>query len=237
RNADPLAFRNVRAGRASLHLDHRFSEALSLNLVPYVRSNRMDFRLHFLPSLALERTGHDSAGVQSALTWQTGRTRMIAGADADLTDGFLYEFQEEPTRGPFVQGLHYDYTVEALVLAGFVQARHELTPVLSVEGGVRVEETRYDYDNRAPDGAVGRYFRPADRSDDFTTVTPNLGLTYRANEDVTLFARPRAACARRKPTRSTACSPVRRSTASSLKSSTASRRACATRSARAGGSN
>jgi len=85
--------------------------------------------------------------------------------------------------------LHYDYQVDAAVLAGFVQARHAVTPALSVDGGVRLEETRYDYDNAAPDGAVGRYLRPADRTDTFTTVTPNIGLTYRASETVQLFAR------------------------------------------------
>ncbi|MGJ3232841.1 MAG: TonB-dependent receptor [Oceanicaulis sp.] len=189
RNADPLAFRNVRAARANLRADHRLSETWSANGVVYVRSNQMDFRLHFLPSLALEQTGHDSLGLQSALVWETGQSRVIFGADADLTDGFLYEFQNEPTRGPFIQGLHYDYTVEALVLAGFVQARHALTPALSVEGGVRVEETAYDYQNNAPDGVLGRYLRVPDRSDDFTTVTPNLGLTYQASEDLQLFAR------------------------------------------------
>lgn len=189
RNADPLAFRNVRAARANLRADHRLSDSWSTNAVVYGRSNQMDFRLHFLPSLALEATGHDSIGVQSGLVWETERSRVIFGADADLTDGFLTEIQTEPTRGPFIQGLHYDYTVEALVLAGFVQARHEITPSLSVEGGVRLEDTRYEYDNRAPDGVLGRYLRPPDRSDDFSTVTPNLGLTYQAADDVQLFAR------------------------------------------------
>jgi outer membrane receptor protein involved in Fe transport len=188
-NADPLAFRNVRAARANLRADHRISDTWSANAVVYGRSNQMDFRLHFLPSLALEATGHDSIGVQSGLVWETERSRVIFGADADLTDGFLTEIQTEPTRGPFIQGLHYDYTVEALVLAGFVQARHALTPALSIEGGVRLEETRYAYDNRAPDGVLGRYLRPSDRSDDFSTVTPNLGLTYQAADGFQLFAR------------------------------------------------
>lgn len=188
-NADPLAFRNVRAARTNLRANHRISERWSADAVVYGRSNQMDFRLHFLPSVALERTGHDSIGVQSALTWRTERSRVSFGADVDLTDGFLTEIQTEPTLGPFVRGLHYDYTVAARVLAGFVQARHQITPALSVEGGVRLEETRYEYDNGAPDGVIGRYLRVADRSDDFSTVTPNLGLTFQAADDLQLFAR------------------------------------------------
>lgn len=58
-----------------------------------------------------------------------------------------------------------------------------------MDAGVRVETTRYDYDNAAPDGAVGRYLRPADRADDFTTVTPNVGLTWRAPGAFQLYAR------------------------------------------------
>jgi outer membrane receptor protein involved in Fe transport len=188
-NADPEAFRNVRAVRASAHVSHPLSDHARLELVGYGRSNTMDFRLHFLPSEALERTGHDSVGLQSALVWENDTTRLAAGLDADVTRGFLFEFQDRPTLGPFVQGLHYDYAVDAVVLAGFAQARHDLTSALTVEGGVRVETTGYAYSNAAPDGAVGRYLRPGDRDDDFTTVTPNIGATYAVSETVQLYAR------------------------------------------------
>lgn len=188
-NADPEAFRNVRAARASLHVTHRLTDQARLELVGYGRSNTMDFRLHFLPSEALERTGHDSLGLQSALIWESEATRLAAGLDADLTDGFLYEYQDRPTIGPFIQGLHYDYTVEAAVLAGFAQGRHELTAGVTLEGGVRVETTRYDYDTAAPAGATGRYLRPADRKDNFITVTPNLGLTWQVSDTTQLYAR------------------------------------------------
>ena len=189
RNADPEAFRNVRAFRASAHFTQPLSARTRLELVGYGRSNQMDFRLHFLPSEALERTGHDSLGLQSALVWESEATRLAAGFDADLTEGFLFEFQDNPTRGPFVQGLHYDYDVDAAVLAGFAQARHDLSPDVTVEGGVRLETTDFAYDNAAPDGAVGRYLRPADREDDFTTLTPNAGITWRAAEGVRVYAR------------------------------------------------
>jgi iron complex outermembrane receptor protein len=114
----------------------------------------MDFRLHFLPSEALETTAHDSLGFQSALTWRTDRTRAVFGVDADFTTGTLFEFQDRPTVGPFVQGLHYDYEVDAQVFAAFGQLRHALTDTLTLEGGARVETTSYEYDNRAPDGAI-----------------------------------------------------------------------------------
>jgi iron complex outermembrane receptor protein len=189
RNGDPEAFRNVRAARASLHVERPLSDQLSLNAAAYARSNQMDFRLHFLPSEALEETGHDSLGFQSSLVWTGDQTRAVIGLDADLTQGTLFEFQDRPTVGPFVQGLHYDYKVDASVLAAFAQVRHDFTSALTLEGGMRAERTAYDYDNRAPDGAIGRYLRPADRSDDFTTLAPSAGLTWQASERVQLFSR------------------------------------------------
>ncbi len=189
RNADPEAFRNVTAARASLHLDRALNAVWSANAVVYARANTMDFRLHFLPSEALETTEHRSLGFQSALTWQTAQTRAVFGVDADITTGSLFEFQDRPTVGPFVQGLHYDYEVEAQVFAAFAQVRHALSQTFTLEGGARVESTTYDYDNRAPDGAIGRYLRPADRQDDFSTFAPSLGATWQISEAVQLFSR------------------------------------------------
>jgi len=188
-NTDPEAFRNAHALRASLHLDHQISETLSTRAVIYGRSNEMDFRLHFLPSEALEQTGHDSLGLQSALIWTRAQSTLQLGLDAEWTQGELYEFQSRPTLGSFVQGLHYDYEVEALTLAGFIQGDHQLTDRLRFEAGARLELTEYDYDNSAPDGAVGRYLRLPDRSDDFTTFAPNVGLVFEASDSVSLFVR------------------------------------------------
>lgn len=188
-NADPEAFRNVRALRVSAHVTSPVTDQARLEFVGYGRSNEMDFRLHFLPSEALERTGHDSLGFQSALVWESSQSRVSVGLDGDFTDGFLFEFQDRPTIGPFVQGLHYDYQVQASVLAGFVQARHVFADAVTVDAGVRLEGTRFDYDNAASDGAVGRYLRPSDRTDTFETVTPNIGAVWQVTEKMQLFSR------------------------------------------------
>ena len=58
----------------------------------------------------------------------------------------------------------------------------------AVHLGARAEYTSYDYDNQADTGVSGRFIRAADRTDDFFTLTPKLGLTYDL-DDVTFFAR------------------------------------------------
>ncbi|KPP82585.1 MAG: TonB-dependent receptor [Oceanicaulis sp. HLUCCA04] len=189
RNANPEAFRDARAVRVSLHADHVVSEDWTLAGAVYARSNDMDFRLHFLPSTALEETGHDSIGFQSALTRQTVSGSVTAGIDGEWTRGYLVEDQTLASFGAFPQGIHYDYDVEALTGALFVQGRQSLTGALELEGGARLETTRFDYTNNTADGAVGRFLRLPGRSDRFTTFAPHAGLVWQAADGVSAFAR------------------------------------------------
>ena len=188
-NSDPEAFRNASALRAALHMERSITDALSAQTVLFARSNDMQFRMHFLPSEALETSGHDSLGLQSALVW-TGEDSVIrVGVDADLSDGYLSEVQTRPTLGSFVQGLHYDYDVRAQTYAGFVMGEHQLTERLRVDAGLRWEATRYDYSNNAPDGVIGRYLRLPDRVDDFETFAPHAGWIFDLSESLSVFGR------------------------------------------------
>jgi outer membrane receptor protein involved in Fe transport len=72
-------------------------------------------------------------------------------------------------------------------LAAFVQADWAFAPGWNLTAGLRAESVNYDYDNRAPDGDVGRFRRAADRSDAFTAVTPKLGVAWKAAKDHTLY--------------------------------------------------
>lgn len=123
----------------------------------------------------------------------------MAGLDLEYTDGFLKQSQDAPTQGsPFLQatipqGQHYDYQVDALMAAPFVQATWALSESLSLNAGLRYEIMDYNYDNRmlvgrtADDGtpcSFGgcRYSRPADRDDRFENWSPKLGVLYHIDE-------------------------------------------------------
>lgn len=188
-NGDPEAFRDAIAGRMSLALSAEAGAGWSWSLTPYWRANAMDFRMHFLPSDPLEESGHASAGVQAALVHTGERSRIVLGLDADWTEGWLRETQETPTLFSFVQGEHYDYTVEAGVVALYAQARWRAGGRLTLHGGARWEATRFDYDNHLAAGTVGRYLRLADRSDDFSTFAPNIGFLFEHSETEALFGR------------------------------------------------
>ncbi|MEL6686001.1 MAG: TonB-dependent receptor [Pseudomonadota bacterium] len=182
-NPNPEAFRDGRNYRAQVNLSRDVS-AGRLVLTPYARRSELRFLRHFVPGQALEKNGHTSFGLQSALIGDD----WSIGFDGEWTDGFLYEFQENPSRFSFVQGLHFDYEVEAVVLAAYAQKSFEWDR-LRLDLGARGEYTHYDYDTLAAPGQSGRFIRSPDRTDDFFTLTPKVGLTYQAQDNVTLFAR------------------------------------------------
>lgn len=188
-NPDPEAFRDAFAARVSFQLDGRAGESWAWTATPYLRSNSMDFRMHFLPSEALEESGHDSAGVQLAARREHASGRVTIGLDLDQTRGFLRETQERPTIFSFVQGEHYDYTVAAGVAAVYVQARQSLAPDWVLHTGVRAERTEFRYDNHLASNTVGRFLRLPDRRDVFDTVTPSAGLVWTYAPDAQLFGR------------------------------------------------
>jgi len=176
-------------------------ERQTVLLQPYVRYVDMDFLQHFLPGTPLEQNGHKSVGLQSAYFLElAGGMQWVAGVDLEYSEGFLKQSQDGPTQGSlFLQrtvpdGFHYDYQVDAVMAAPYVQFNASLSDALSLQLGLRYETMRYDYDNRMLAGrtddegvACGfggcRYSRPADRKDDFDNWSPKLGLLYQLNED------------------------------------------------------
>lgn len=184
RNANPEAYRNSKVVRAQAALTRDIGETWSLSITPFARWVDTDLLQHFLPSKALEETSQTGGGVQTALYWDPSDTlSFIVGVDADRTDGSLREFQALATQpAGYTQGLHYDYDVEATVLALYAQASWAFAADWRVVAGVRGEQTKYDYDNHAPNGDVGRFRRATDRSDEFETLTPKLGLIYTLTE-------------------------------------------------------
>ncbi|RKQ71796.1 outer membrane receptor protein involved in Fe transport [Litorimonas taeanensis] len=183
-NPNPEAFRDGKSYRTQA----RFSRAIgdnTLSLTPYARRAELRFLCHFVPGQALEENAHSSIGLQSAYF---GKNFNI-GADVEYTEGTLYEFQSNPSQFSFVQGLHYDYDVSAFVGAAYAQKNFQITEHTILDLGVRAEFTEYNYDNNATDGQSGRFIRVADRTDQFTTITPKLSLLHSLSDGNTLYFR------------------------------------------------
>ena len=202
-NLNPEAFRTVEAFRLSSRFAWQQDSGALLELTPYLRSSDMDFLQHFLPGKPLESNGQDSAGV--LFSWTNGDNWSF-GADAEWADGYLIEFQENPTEGSeFLmetrpEGFHYDYDVRMLMGAVWGQYQKELKDNLTLTAGLRGEIVHYDYRNNMLDGNTRDdgtecgfggclYTRPADRSDQFDNLAPELGLSWAFSESTTLLFR------------------------------------------------
>ncbi|MEM9617907.1 MAG: TonB-dependent receptor [Pseudomonadota bacterium] len=184
-NDFPFAFRDAKSARLQSTIAVELDDATRIQVTPYARWNDMDFLQHFLPSRALEENGHWSVGAQSAIYHDAGPLSLIAGIDAEYTEGSLSEFQERETIFSFTQGLHYDYEVRAVNASGFVQGEYQLGPRTFANAAVRIDGTIYNYDNLTengialdPDGNAGRFLRLPDQTNRFVTASPKFSLRH-----------------------------------------------------------
>lgn len=183
-NPNPEAYRDSWSLRAYSRWERDLG-ANELTVTPYLRRTGMEFLQHFLPWQATESNGQESLGLRVALRGDTQNLRWQTGVDIDLTDGWLNETQREDFSPNQPQGVHYDYEVAAQSYAAYVQGTWTASERWELAGGLRLEQNIYDYDTKvspgsacAPQASACRFFRPADRKDDFFNGSVNLGLSY-----------------------------------------------------------
>ena len=202
-NLNPEAFRDASSQR--LYGTWRRSLAnVDIDVRPYLRHSDMRFLQHFLPGQPLEENGHVSAGAMTALAFDVNNKRFIAGLDVEWSALFLTETQFGPTEGSAFlietrpEGKHYDYEVSSIAIAPYLQTDITVSERLTLSAGLRLEQIRYDYDNRMPAGnlrddgtACGfggcLYTRPDSRSDSFFNIAPKLAFNYRWPTGTALF--------------------------------------------------
>ena len=194
-NPNPEAYRDAWSARGHLNFSRDWGAAGELSLKPYWRSNSMTFLQHYLPWKATETNRHRSIGLQAMLSGRSDRLGWRVGMDLDRTNGSLLETQAEFFSPNQPDGVHYDYEVDADALAAFTQLDWALTERWQLDAGIRLEETRYDYQNRTADGpacapsaSACRFYRPASQKDRFSDWTGNVALSHHS-EDRTVFVK------------------------------------------------
>jgi len=208
KNCDSDAYREWSSLRVATSWQRDLSDERSFSLTPYFRINQMEFRQHYLPSKAIEENSHYSIGMVSNYNWQIDENvALVMGIDVEWTQGELTQIQEKDDTYGFgkarQKGLHYDYKVDASVVAPYLQADWELSEQLKFTGSVRFDSTKYRYDNLIADGTTKAdgsscvnssnapvaclYKRPSDTTDSFDNTSTKLGFNYRVNNDIALF--------------------------------------------------
>lgn len=182
------SYRDARATRLSTRWDRELSDTTSFSLTPYFRHTEMEFLMDFLPGAPVEKNKHTSVGLLAAYEMHLdGGHRVIFGTDFEYTEGSLSEVQYNEDESNFLQGVHYDYDVDATVVAPYVHSEWQVADKTRVTAGLRYEYTRYEYQNNGDIGRFGNNFRPDDTNDTFHNVSPKIGLVQSLSEDVSAF--------------------------------------------------
>ncbi len=205
KNENPEAYRRAKALRVWSKWDWQPDQDQRVTVTPYFRNQDMQFVMHFLPGKPLEINSQQGAGVLTAWQYQSAKGTDIAiGLDLEKTEGQLRQFQDGPTIGSeFLRetipaGEHYDYRVDAELLAPFVQLSKSWQGWTATLGA-RYETMSYDYqsflpagrnkDTGEPCGFGGcRYNRPADREVAFKRLSPKLHINYLVNDSLSVYA-------------------------------------------------
>jgi outer membrane receptor protein involved in Fe transport len=199
-NSNPDAYRKANSQRLNASWEPDTNDADDgWTLLAFLRRSEMDFLQHFLPGQPVEKNGQISGGATLLRYMTLGPARITAGFDTEIANGYLKEIQSSAETGnpPRPQGRHYDYDVWQYLASPYAQAELPLDDSWTLTGGLRYEWLRYDYDNRMlagntrDDGSTCTppclFNRPADRSDDYTKLAPNIGLLLRLNAENSLY--------------------------------------------------
>ncbi|MBI5165145.1 MAG: TonB-dependent receptor [Magnetospirillum sp.] len=196
-NYTPIAFRRVKAFRASLAWDREDDDSL-LSLTPYVRWNEMtllpSWQLSYDPVIYV--SGHSSLGLQAKARqdFAPWRTRLVTGLDLDYSPGFREEDRVSTTKSGSIytawgRGARiYDYDVTFMQASPYVHAETSPLRDLRVTGGLRLDVMRYDYDNKLGTVQTGSARRPESDTRDYLHLSPSLGATYAITPAFNAFA-------------------------------------------------
>ncbi len=194
-NPNPEAYRDSYSLRGYSRWERDLGDR-QLSITPYFRRTGMEFLQHFVPWQPVEKNGHDSLGLRAALSQTDGNLSWQSGLDLDLTKGWLSEVQDGEFSPNQPAGVHYDYEVDAISAAAFAQANWQFSPRWGLAAGLRLENNSYDYNNQTGDGSACaptasncRFFRPADREDNFNNGSANLGLNFAASDSQIVYFR------------------------------------------------
>lgn len=195
-NPNPEAYRDAWSVRLYSAATTALNENSSFTVTPYLRLNDMKFLQHYLVWQPTEKNAHDSLGVRTTIHTDAGVLRWVHGIEAEYTDATLKETQDEDFSPNIPAGVHYDYQVDASMAAIYTQLRTQYDTPWEFDLGVRLEYSNYDYHNRTTDGSPCsdaadncRFYRPADREDDFTNWSTNAGVSYALTEDHIVYLR------------------------------------------------
>ncbi len=174
-------------------------EDIEITLTPYLRYNRNRYVATWSANLPRNDNKLATVGFLQKNRHDTSWGRIIGGFDAEYTISSLKYIQDFDLNvsswsgtATYLAGSLYDYDVDYIALAPYIHADVTLGDETTASFGLRYDYNRFEYKNNlAPESydASGIYFRPADRNDDFSHLSPKFSLSYRPDESTNVYFR------------------------------------------------
>ena len=184
--------------RVSLEWNNYSIDGLEITTTPYVRYNRNQYVATWEKNLPSNDTEIYTAGLNNRNTYDASWGKVIFGFDSEYTQSSLKYNQDFDltTTGwgakTYTTGALYDYDVDYLALAPYINLDYAVSKKLLLRAGLRYDYNKFDYKNNLADNstdASNTYFRVADKSDSFSHLSPKLSLAYKFNPENNLYAR------------------------------------------------
>ena len=167
---------------------------VEISLTPYVRYNRNRYVATWESNLPSNDSTQRTVGLLQKTTYDQCWGRVIVGFDTEYTKADQINNQDfNITTGgkTYVTGVLYDYSVDYFAIAPFVHSDYKINNEVTLSAGARLDYNQYEYKNNSSVGSDFStvYYRPGDRSDDFSHISPKFSLSYQPKEDLNLYAR------------------------------------------------
>ncbi|MDQ7061048.1 MAG: TonB-dependent receptor [Sulfurimonas sp.] len=184
--------------RLSVEWNNYSFKNLEISTTPYVRYNRNQYVATWEKNMPSNDNEIMTVGLLQRNTLDTSWGRLIAGFDTEYTQSSLKYNQDfdHTVAGwggaTYVEGALYDYDVNYMAFAPYIHSEIDITKSLMLTAGLRYDYNHYEYKNNLASNstdASGVYYRPADRSDSFSHLSPKLSLSYKPREDMNMYVR------------------------------------------------
>ena len=182
--------------RASVKWDNYSYDNLDISTIAYLRDTRNRYTATWENSLPQNDSEQKTIGIMHKTEQKLSWGKMTYGLDTEYTKGSLkyvqaFDYVPRKYGSPVDKGLIYDYNVNYVAVAPYMQSHIELGHHVLLDAGLRYDYNAFDYTNNTESGKYGhsKYFRPADRKDNFSHLSPKLALSYQPDAQTSYYAR------------------------------------------------
>ncbi len=188
--------------RLSLEWNNYSFNDLEITLTPYIRYNRNRYVATWEGNLPSNDNELVSIGFLEKNTYDTSWGKIITGVDVEYTESTLKYNQDFDTTvsvwskpdNNFTAGSIYDYDVENMSVSPYIHTEYKMTDSVKLTAGLRYDYNRFNYTNNLTDGNVSlsttpTYYRPTDKADSFSHLSPKLSLSFSPQKDINIYAR------------------------------------------------